>query len=353
MDLLEEYDKMKKKDWRDVMSLGHVQLNQNRITPLTRKEIDELFLHFKHDIDYFPMMNKSERFPISKKVKLEINEISRNVDDASHQIEEIFQGIRKTDNVPINEIKKDIVPVISQATEIPHVYHLFEELQKKDEYTYRHNICVGVIAGLIGKWLGYKEEALREIELAGLLHDIGKTKISNEILHKPTKLTKQEYKEIKKHPLYGYDLLRKTPNLAESIVMTALQHHEREDGLGYPFRLKGSQIHPIAKIVAVADVFHAMSSDRIYREATPFYKVITKMNDDVFGMFDPKVMIIFLRQMMETLIGKRIQLSDGRVGTIIMNHPYNPLRSLVQLENKEFIDLRKEPHLQIEKVFKL
>ncbi|WP_019241919.1 MULTISPECIES: HD-GYP domain-containing protein [Bacillus] len=335
------------------MPINNEKPYKRELIPLTLDEIDQLLIDFK-DIEVDVSTEKTSRYYdnyINPKVKIE--EISKKVEEASGQISEMFQYIKSNDEVPIKEIQNDIIPIINEATEIPHVFHLFETLHKKDEYTYRHNICVGVISGLIGKWLGLNEEVLREVELAGLLHDIGKTKVPTQILQKASKLTETEYKKMKQHTIYGYELLKKTPNLSESIAVTALQHHEREDGMGYPFRLKGSQIHPYAKIVAVADVFHAMSSDRVYRKATPFYQVIKEMNNNVYGKFDPNILVVFLRRIMETLVGKQVRLTDGRIGNIIMNHPYNPVYSIVQLENKEFIDLRNEMDVRIEKVFRM
>ncbi|MEH6942591.1 HD-GYP domain-containing protein [Bacillus sp. JJ722] len=320
---------------------------EKKITPLSHEEIDQLLLNYQ-DEDYVipPFEMKSVDY-IGKN-----DEISRNVEEATLQMSEIFQFVKNKDELPLTEIKNEIVPLIEKATNIPHVFHLFDELQQKDEYTFRHNICVGVIAGLISKWLGINEETRREIELAGLLHDIGKTKVPQYLLHKKAPLNDIEFQEIKKHTLYGYGLLRRTENLPEGVSITALQHHERDDGCGYPFRLNGTQIHPYAKIVSVADVFHALSSDRSYRKAMPFYEVIMKMQDDVKGRFDTEVLIVFIRRMLDSLIGKKVRLTDGQIGTVIHNPPYHPICSLIKLEDDQIVDLQEKRHLQIAKVLK-
>jgi len=321
------------------------------ITPLSIRDIDELLQMYKDDVN-IKNGNIQERNALDKYSQGKIQDISRKVNEATVHVAEIFDTIGKKNIIPINEIQDTIVPVLQEASEIPNVYYLFKELQLKDEYTYIHNICVGIISGLIAKWLGYDKETIREIELAGLLHDVGKTKITTSILDKPTRLTEQEYEEMKKHTIYGYQLLRATPGLSHEIALTALQHHEREDGNGYPFQLKSSKVHPFAKIIAVADVFHAMSSDRVYRKAEPFYQVISKMSGDVFGKFDPEIMLVFIRKIMETLIGERVELNDQRVGTIVMINQYNPLRTLIKLDDGGIIDLSKSAHIQIKKVLK-
>lgn len=331
----------------EIMMSEHTKdASSSAITPLSISEIDELLRSHK-EVGIIQSPKTIEK----KNSIFRMEDISQNVVRATQQMEDIFSYIKEKDNVPIKDIVNDIVPIMEEATEIPHVFHLFEELHEKSSYTFRHNICVGIIAGLIGKWFGLPEKQRKELELAGLLHDIGKVKIATELLHKSTKLTETEYNEIKKHPIFGYSLLRRTPYLADTISLVALQHHEREDGRGYPFRIKGSQIHLYSKIVAVADVFHAMSSDRSYRAALHFHDVIMKMDHDEFGKFDTKVMIIFLQNMMKTLVGKKVLLSDGSMGSVIMNHPYNPTKSIIQLEEGIIIDLQKHVDKKIMKVF--
>ncbi|WP_050615341.1 HD-GYP domain-containing protein [Bacillus testis] len=319
----------------------------NELTPFTMDEIEDL-LEQLEDSELNGKEQINEEISTIDSVKLTY--ISKMVDDASSQIEEIFKTVKQTNALPLDEIKSEIIPVIEEVTEIPHVYHLFKELHSKDEYTHRHNICVGVISGMIGKWLGIEGQELQDLELAGLLHDIGKTKIPESILLKPGKLTEQEYLEMKRHTVYGYQLIKKVPEINESIALAALQHHEREDGTGFPFHLKGHQIHRFAKITAVADVFHALSSERVYKPAFPFYQVISDMNNGVYGEFDRTVLYVFIRHMMATLVGKRVELSNGNKGRIVLNDPYDPMYSLVQIGEREWVDLQVMKDISISKV---
>ena len=277
-------------------------------------------------------------------------QISQKVNEVSQQFEEVFEEIQKNENLPIDVIKEDIIPTIVQAAEIPHIFHLFKELQMKNEYTYRHNICVGVIATYIGKWLGLPEKDLSKLTLAATLHDIGKTMIPGSILNKPGKLTELEYEEMKRHTIYGYRLIKKTPGLHPSIALTALQHHEREDGQGYPLGINGHNIHIFSKIVAIADIFHAMSSNRVYHDAIPFYKIISQMQENIFGKLDPEILLVFLNKMMGSLVGKDVKLSTLQRGTIIMIHPYDPLNALVKTD-KGIIDLKENKEVKIVHVY--
>ncbi|WCN38651.1 HD-GYP domain-containing protein [Aneurinibacillus uraniidurans] len=271
------------------------------------------------------------------------------IEEATLQVKDIFQFVRKRNKIPILEVRNHIIPVIHQASENSDVVQLFSMLQSKDDYTYRHNIGVGVFATLIGKWLHLHESDLKLLTISATLHDVGKMKIPDEILNKPGRLTAAEYDEIKKHTTYGYEMLKKTIGISPTCALVALQHHEREDGSGYPFGLKGDKIHQFSKIVAVADIFHAMTSKRAYHEPAPFYKVINQMQEDRFGKLDPKIIRLFLHKIMMILIGSEVVLSDGRKGEIVMIHTHEPARPLVKIGN-EFIDLSKSSSINIEQI---
>lgn len=313
--------------------------------PMTISEIDDLLNQIKgsRQMDNFMM---DTTYPYTR---LTIKEISNNVEDASKQMGDVFKYVREGGGIPLKKIQETILPTIKQAAEIPHLYHLFYELNAKDEYTYRHTICVGIIANLIGTWLHLPKKDLEILTLGATLHDIGKTKISDEILNKPGKLSKEEYEEMRLHTVYGYELLKQIDSIDEKIALIALQHHEREDGKGYPLGLDGQEISYFSKIVAVADIFHAMSSSRVYHHASPFYTVMKQMNKDAYGKLDPTIVLTFLNKMMNSLVGKRVKLTDNSEGTIIMIDPYDPIRCLIQVEDHH-IDLRYNTRLQIERI---
>ncbi|PLR99679.1 HD-GYP domain-containing protein [Bacillus sp. T33-2] len=316
---------------------------ERNITSLSLEEVDVL-LNNKRDAAVQSAPSGSNRRNV------QIKSAAKMLDEAACKMEEIFEYIVRTGIVPVADIIEKIQPAITAAVEIPHIYHLFYELKSKDEYTFRHAVCVGVIASLIGKWAGLSEKELNVLAVGATLHDIGKARISKDILNKPGKLTEEEYAEMKRHTVYGYQLLKDLPGLKEAALI-ALQHHEREDGGGYPFGLTGDKISRMAKIVAIADVFHAMSSSRVYHKAEPLHIVINQMQDDVYGKFDPHIMILFLYKMMNSIVGHRVLLSDGREGTIVMIDSYEPLLALVRIGD-ELVDLRHNRSLQIAQVLK-
>src|SRR5690606_5439508 len=260
----------------------------------------------------------------------------------------IFDEIRETKQLPLPEIQR-FVPSLLEVAEQSDLFRLLSSLQAKDDYTYRHNIGVGVISAMLGKWLHLNEQDLSALTLAATLHDVGKMNIPLEIINKPGKLTDVEYKLMQKHTVFGFEMIQNTPGTSRDEALVALQHHEREDGSGYPHGIFGNRIHPLSKIVAVADVFHAMTSRRAYKAAAPFYAILREMDDGRFGEFDPKAISVFIEKMMQSLVGNYVRLTDLREGLIVMIHPHDPIRPLVQIDN-QFIDLSRVRRIEIQQV---
>lgn len=279
----------------------------------------------------------------------EKSEFHQRIDDSVLKMEEIFQDIRFMKQIPLMDIRQQIIPVIHQAVEEKDLFRLFSYLQPEDDYLYRHNIAVGIIATLIGKWLQLKENELSQLTIAATLHDVGKVKIPLEILHKPEQYTPEEFKMMKKHPIFGYEMIKETVGTNHRQALVALQHHERQDGSGYPLGMKGDQIDFFSRIVAVADVFHAMSSKRNYRNASPFYETLKQMHQNAFGALDPRIVHLFIDKMMQSTIGQEVMLTDGRTGNVVMLHRHDLFRPLVSI-NGDFFDLSKESSLHIDQI---
>ncbi|MBT2288026.1 HD-GYP domain-containing protein [Paenibacillus albidus] len=276
------------------------------------------------------------------------------VDDCTAAMEGIFEQIKynKTKRVPMIELRNEVIPFIHQVTEKGDFYGILSALQTKDDYTYRHNVAVGILSTLLGKWLKLKPEDLSMLTIAATLHDIGKIMVPAEILTKPGPLTDEEFQVMKKHTTYGYEMIRDTVGTNHMQALVALQHHERMDGSGYPFGVLGNRITDFSKIVAVTDIFHAMTSDRYYRQAAPLYEVLLQMEEDVYGKLDPYICRVFINKLMQSMIGNEAELSDGRTGRIVMIQSNDPLRPLVNI-GEEFVDLSKERSLGITRVLPL
>jgi len=271
------------------------------------------------------------------------------VSKATEEMKSIFDKFRSGEAPTVSEMSSNLLPTIQEAIEFPSLFGLLSGLLAKDDYTFRHNIGVAVLSSMIGKWLQFDEERLHTLTLAAALHDIGKVKIEDDILNKPGRFTDAEYLLMKQHTVFGYEMLSNFDGLPEEVPLVALQHHERLDGKGYPHGIGGDQMTYFSKIVAVADVFHAMTSNRVYRGEIPFYKVLLQMKDDAFGVMDPFLCKLFVQRMMELAIGSEVVLSNQERGNIVMVYPDDPIRPLVQVQDR-FFDLRQHTQIHIEKL---
>ncbi|BBI36397.1 HD-GYP domain-containing protein [Cohnella abietis] len=271
------------------------------------------------------------------------------IDSAIKEVRDLFDKARNYGSVPFADVRDRIIPIIMFMSNHPNLSEILVHLEVHDEYVYRHSIGVALLSKLIGKTRGLNEAELLELTTAGFLHDIGKAKIPGAILNKPGKLTEEEFKVVKEHSVYGYEILKKSVGIPERYAYVALQHHEREDGSGYPFGLKGSHIDVYSKIVAVADVFHAMVSKRVYKQPVPFYKVLKEMSDNLYGSFDPGITLSFLKRLMDAMIGNTVVLSDGNEGKIVMVSAQDPVHPVVEVKGV-YIDLSKEQQIHLEKI---
>ncbi|SDX60463.1 HD-GYP domain-containing protein [Paenibacillus sp. CF384] len=274
------------------------------------------------------------------------------VTQVTSRAKEMYDSIRETGKIPMDELQNNIIPSVKSVASHPNIFELFEAVKAQGDYTYQHNIGVGVLATMIGKWLNFKEDELTALTLAATLHDVGKVKIPPEIINKPGKLTEAEFEVVKKHTIYGYEILKKTEGISYRAALVALQHHEREDGKGYPLGLTSDKIDSFSKIVAVADIFHAMSSDRPYHKALPFYEVVRQLREGYFGQLDPHIVSVFLENITTKMIGQKVVLTDDRVGEIVYINPHDEEAPLVRI-GEEFVDLSADRQLQIKQIIGL
>ncbi|MFV8826555.1 HD-GYP domain-containing protein [Alkalihalobacterium sp. APHAB7] len=254
------------------------------------------------------------------------------------EIREIFSKVKDNDTVLL-EVEEKVLPVVEQISLNYDLSTLMNGILSKDDYTYRHNIGVSVLASLLAKWLGYSQEEINIISLGGLLHDIGKLNVPDDVLQKEGPLSNKEYETIKKHPVYGCDILKKCGHFSDEICLMALEHHEREDGKGYPYGKAANEIHRYSKIIAIADIFHAMTSDRVYRGQIALYEVLKQMKSEAFGKLDPKMTYLFIQRIMEMSIGNHVFLNDHSTGEIVFIHHDDPINPVINIAG-ELVDLR-------------
>lgn len=256
----------------------------------------------------------------------------------------------------IGLIVEDLMNTILDSEEILTV---LSDAYLYDEYLYQHSFQVTLYSIAIAKEMGYSYEDLRLIGIGAMLHDIGKLLVPTEILMKPGKLTDSEYEKMKEHTRFGFDILRNLHSVSLLVAHCAFQHHERLDGSGYPRGLVDFEIHPFAKIIGVADVFDAVTSNRVYRKKMLPSEGVAIIEQGSGTIFDPRVVEAFKRSIVIYSNGSILKLTDGRRGIVSRQNVENPDRPWIRIfEETEGnllkatyeISLAEHVDLEIEKV---
>lgn len=240
------------------------------------------------------------------------------------------------------ELLSKTISLVSPKQTTLDVFDMLHNMRQVNDSTYAHSLNVAIISRIIGKWLHFSNEELDTLTLAGLLHDIGKAKIPDEVLNKDGKLTDEEFQMIRNHPKYGYDILKSQP-LNSHIKKAALMHHERCDGSGYPMGLTMEEIDDYALIIAIADVYDAMTAARSYRAPLCPFEVIAEFEKDGLQKYKPKYILTFLENIANAYQNNRVMLSDGTSARIVLLNHRRLSKPLVQLDDGACIDLEKSP----------
>lgn len=215
-----------------------------------------------------------------------------------------------------------------------------------DDATYVHSMNVALICNLFAHWLKFDKKSSEILTLAGLLHDIGKLMVPTTILKKPGKLTEEEYHIIQEHTTLGYHILLEQ-GADPRIATAALQHHERCDGSGYPGHLTSEHISSYAKIIAIADVYDALTANRVYRGPICPLEVIGIFQSEGLRIYDPGYLMTFLDQIMYSYLNYTVKLSNGKTGRIIMMQRNSLSKPVIALSDGSCVDLRDKPELTI------
>lgn len=256
------------------------------------------------------------------------------VDEITHVIKAIGRG-GSINIQEINQISRHIIRDFDTLSDVLNYLHLVRPL---DDYTYSHSLNVSLMAIIIGKWMRMSEAEVDELATAGLLHDIGKTKVPEALLEKPGKLTEEEFEEVKKHTILGYIMLENVKDASANIRYSVLMHHEKIDGSGYPFGAFDCEIPLFSKIIAIADIYDAMTSNRAYRSKMCPFEVVRNFEQQTFGKLDTEVLTVFLRNIVNSYLGDYVELNTGEICEVVFINPNRIWQPIVRFGD-EFIDL--------------
>ncbi len=258
-----------------------------------------------------------------------VRETTRN--EAVVLVKSMMNNYLFSSSVDVGAVKAMVNKIIDELLINDDILHNLSEIKSVDDYTFEHSVNVCILSLITGIGLGFDVQKLRDLGTGAMLHDIGKLCIPREILKKPSQLTVEEFEEIKKHTVFGYEILKKSGKVNLVSAFIAFGHHERYDGSGYPLQLKSDNIQQCARIVAVADVYDALTSDRVYRKKLKPNEVFEYITSLGAHHFDPKVIESFVRYVTIYPVGTGVMLNTRERGLVIKANKNTPTRPVIRV----------------------
>lgn len=336
-----------KADSGEILVSKNAKINQRSIAKLNLYQVK--YVQVRQKVSESDMKNISDqplKIPVSQTKNFKEFESKHEIQQGS--VKNQMLNISDGKEIDLSELFAISRSLMSNIGEKSSLFSFLGNLQTFDDYTYAHCVNVSLVSYTLGQWLDFPEEELMNIAVAGLLHDIGKTKIDLAILNKPGVLTDAEFEEIKKHTTYGFRIVEKQ-KIPYNIKMAVLMHHEKHDGSGYPMGAKDSQINDYAKIVAIADIYDAMTANRPYRDKYSPFQVIQHMQSECLGKLDTFYLMTFLEKIAYCYLDNWVLLSTGEEAKIKFINKSEPAKPIVQIDSS-LVDLSEERNVLIEKI---
>ncbi|NLR76616.1 HD-GYP domain-containing protein [Leeia aquatica] len=265
---------------------------------------------------------------------------------ATRIVRSVMQDVRLGKAINMENVEPLVEDITSSLMRNGGALTSLLRLKTKDDYTFLHSVSVCTLMVTFCKAVGIDTETTRQAGIGGLLHDTGKMKVPDEVLNKPGRLTDEEFEIIKRHPSDGHAILLETQGVGDIPLDITLHHHERMDGSGYPDKLPGDQIHTLAQMAAIVDVYDAITADRCYHKGIPPAEALKKMWEWSKFHFNPKLMQAFMRTIGIYPVGTLVRLESGRVGVVTELHESNMLAPRV----KVFFSIKSNTFIPVQEI---
>lgn len=265
-------------------------------------------------------------------------------------VSNFMEKIARGDGLDSKLAKEAVAECVNSVLHSPDAMLWLSQLKNKDEYTAQHSLNVCVLSIVLGRHLNFSEKDLNITGLCGMMHDMGKMLIPLTILNKPGRLEGDELYTMQSHTTLGYELLKSSDNMHKSAIETALIHHERSDGKGYPRQIKPSGISDFAKIVTIADMYDAITSDRVYQKGRTHLEAINIMTNMAGTHLDHALVIKFIESLGVYPPGCLVEMTNGAIAIVVECNEKLKLRPKIiiildegknPVQEQQLIDLSK------------
>ncbi len=269
----------------------------------------------------------------------EIETSAANYSEAGDIVKNFMSKVASGGGVDVKKAKEVVEACVNNVLHSPDAILWLTQLKNKDEYTAQHSLNVCMLSIVLGRHIGLSLKDLNRVGLCGMMHDMGKMLVPLEILNKPGRLTDDEMEIMQSHTHLGYELLKSSQGMFKGAIETALTHHERQDGKGYPRGLPAHKLSYFSNIVAIADIYDAITSDRVYQTGRTHHEA-TKIMLDVSGShLDHRLVVKFIESLGVYPPGSFVELNTGAIAVVVEEHQQFKLRPKILL----ILDEEKSP----------
>ncbi|WP_221074839.1 HD-GYP domain-containing protein [Agarivorans aestuarii] len=268
-----------------------------------------------------------------------------------------FKQLQQGEPIDIEPMEKAAEGLIDSLENQSNAMLCLAKIRAKDKYLMEHSLNVGMLLAYFGRSLGLNKAKQKQLLMGGMLHDIGKINTPDEILHKPGKLTDDEFVIMREHVVHSHNILKAQEGISNIMLEIASNHHERLDGLGYPNQLKGDQLSAYTRMANIVDCYDALTADRVYKSGMPPTAAFRILLSGVGTQFDKVLVEKFIRCMGVYPVGTLVKLKSGKLGVVVERNELKPLQPVIKqvfntLTNThtevKLLDLSKFSHEEIE-----
>lgn len=318
-----------------LISANKFILNREQIDNLKNRGVKSVYINTQKGKDFDKKSAISDRNGKPEEQKCEVEyyrELNKAIEVHQEGIiraTEVLSAIRAGQPFSLSILKSAAEDIVESVNRNPDALVSLSQIKGYDNYTFVHSVNVAILIASLCRTMGYPNELLAEVGMGGLLHDIGKMRVPESILNKPGKLTDAEFAIVKRHPEFGVEAIFDKRGISDITRKIVLQHHERYSGNGYPYGIKGERIHEVGLISAVADVYDAMTSEKVYRAAWTPQKALALIFQECDKGFSRRVVEHFTKLMGIYPVGSFVKLVSGEMGVVIRVDKRNLLAPVV------------------------
>ena len=309
---------------------GHIK-NNDIINALKAKGVKSVLIDSTKTIDDALSVNLPEKHEKSGPVILEVTKAKKLFDESKKLQQQILTDVRQGRTINIGPVIEATKNTITSIFKNPDALICVISIRKKDEYLLEHSVSVSDFMTIFARFLKIEKKIIQQLAIGAFLHAIAKNRVPDRILHKAGKLTQQEYKIIQKHVNHSIDIIKATPHISPISLEVADQHHERSDGSGYPMQLKQGDISNYGAMIAICDVFDALTADRCYKESYSHIKafsILRKLAQQ--GKLVPRLVDLFIKCLGVYPVGTLVELNSHHLAIVEKSNQEDPVNPKVR-----------------------